>query len=64
MKSYIVRIYRFDGDNPEMAAGLIEDPMSESREKFATFDKMKEILKCFAAGKGKKRKGQGGIYIK
>jgi len=55
MKSYIVRFYRFDGDNPDMATGVIEDPMSDSKEKFATFDEMKELLKCFVAGKGKKR---------
>ncbi len=51
MRSFIVRIYRTDAENQESAVGIIEDPVAEKKERFRTFDEMKEVFKGMVKGK-------------
>lgn len=46
MENYIVRIYRFEKDNPRGLVGIIESVEGERREKraFTNFDDLWEIL--------------------
>ncbi len=40
-KSYIVRIYRYEKDNPAgMLAGIVESPEDGERKPFTTFDEL------------------------
>ncbi len=61
VKSYIVRIYKTEAGNPESAVGIIEDPVTEKKESFQTFDEMKKTFKGMVKGKEfkiKRRKGR------
>lgn len=46
VENYIVRIYRFEKDNPRHLVGIVESVEGEGREKraFTSFDDLWEIL--------------------
>lgn len=46
MENYIVRIYRFEKDNPRHLVGIVESVEGEGREKkaFTSFEDLWEIL--------------------
>ena len=48
MENYIVRIYRFQKDNPRHLVGVVESVEGERREKkaFTNLDDLWEILNC------------------
>lgn len=48
MDTYIVRIYRFQKDNPRSLVGTVESVEANKREKsaFSNVDELWEILNC------------------
>ncbi len=48
MENYIVRIYRFQKDNPRHLVGIVESVEGKRREKraFTNLDDLWEILNC------------------
>ena len=44
MESFIIRLYRFEKDNPRTLVGLVEKPGKERRIAFTTMDELWEIL--------------------
>lgn len=48
MENYIVRIYRFQKDNPRHLVGVVESVEGKKREKraFTNLDDLWEILNC------------------
>lgn len=46
IKNYIIRICRHQHDNPGLLVGVVEDPETEERKTFGTFDELWEILNC------------------
>ncbi len=51
VRSFIVRIYKTEAENQESAVGIVEDPVTEKKERFRTFDEMKEVFKSMVKGK-------------
>lgn len=56
MKTFIVRIYRYDPDNPRLLVGDIEDSRTETREAFKTADDLLKILLMFADAIGEDKR--------
>ena len=44
MKNYIIRIYRYDNDNPKKIVGVVEEPEIEGRKAFTNLDELWGIL--------------------
>lgn len=44
MNSYIVRIYRYEEDDPGMLAGIVESPEHGEKKPFTTFDELSVTL--------------------
>ena len=44
MENFIIRLYRFEKDNPRTLVGLVEKPGKERRIGFTTMDELWEIL--------------------
>lgn len=44
MRNYIVRIYRYENDNPKKIVGVVEEPEIEGRKAFTNLDELWEIL--------------------
>ena len=45
MKTYIIRIYRFENGNPFNLVGVVEEVGVEGRKKFASCEELWSILK-------------------
>jgi len=45
MKTYIVRIYRFEDGNPLNLVGVVEEVGVEGRKKFTNYEELWSILK-------------------
>ncbi len=64
MESYIVRIYRRDGDISEKINGMVEIVSSDIRKSFKTFEELKAIINEETVpertDKSGKRKNRGG----
>ncbi len=45
MKTYIIRIYRFEDGNPFNLAGVVEEVGVEGRKKFTSYQELWSILK-------------------
>ena len=44
MENFIIRLYRFEKDNPRTLVGLVEKPGKKRRIGFTTMDELWEIL--------------------
>ena len=44
MENFIIRLYRFEKDNPRALVGLVEKPGKKERIGFTTMDELWEIL--------------------
>ena len=51
MEDFIVRIYRFEKDNPKSLVGLVEKVGRSGRKGFTNLDELWEILNLSMAGK-------------
>ena len=60
MENYIVRIYRFQKDNPRQLVGIVESVEDEKREKraFTQLDDLWQILNSHGAEDGLQRHGE------
>ncbi len=60
MENYIVRIYRFEKDNPRQVVGIVESVENEGREKraFTNLDDLWEILNSRMSETTPPRQGQ------
>ena len=45
MKTYIIRIYRFEDDSPLNLVGVVEEVGVEGRKKFTSYQELWSILK-------------------
>ena len=45
MKTYIIRIYRFENGNPFNLVGVVEEVGLEGRKKFTSYQELWSILK-------------------
>ena len=50
METYIVRIYRFEKDNPQRFVGTVEEAGIEGKMAFSYFDELWDILSAPKAG--------------
>jgi len=46
VKSYIVRIYREDRENPRSLIGVVEEPGKDGKKAFTNIDELWEIFNC------------------
>jgi hypothetical protein len=61
LENYIVRIYRYDRDNPRNFVGVVEDVNEKEKRAFNTYDDLWEILRSPRRGKEKiKKRGKRG----
>jgi hypothetical protein len=44
LRNYIIRIYRYDNDNPKKIVGVVEEPEIEGRKAFTNLDELWWIL--------------------
>jgi hypothetical protein len=51
LKSYIVRIYRHEKDNPRKLVGTVEEPHLAGKKAFTDLDELWEILNPAAGGR-------------
>lgn len=51
MENFIIRLYRFEKDNPRALVGLVEKPGKKGRIGFTTMDELWEILNSSIGGK-------------
>lgn len=51
VKNYIVRIYRYDRDNPRKLVGIVEQVGAEGERAFRTLDELWNILCLGEKGK-------------
>ena len=54
MEDFIIRLYRFEKDNPRALVGLVEKPGKKERIGFTTMDELWEILNSVIAERGKR----------
>ncbi len=52
----MVELHKTEAENQESAVGIVEDPVTEKKEKFQTFDELKETFKSMVKGKNFKPK--------
>jgi hypothetical protein len=58
MKTYIVRIYHFEKDNPRRFVGTVEEAGNEEKRAFSYFDELWDILSAPKGGfKGERMAG-------
>jgi len=59
MKTYIIRIYRFEDGNPFNLVGLVEEVGVEGRKKFNNYEELWNILKTspFFSEEGEEQRG-------
>lgn len=55
MKTYIVRIYRFEDENPFNLVGVVEEVGVEGRKAFTNYEELWSILKTTSFPSSQKR---------
>ena len=66
MEDFIIRLYRFEKDNPRALVGLVEKPGKRGRIGFTTMDELWEILNSSIGEKVEENRDhdQGGDGLK
>ncbi len=50
MRNFIVRIYRYEKDNPQKIVGVVEEPEIEGKRAFINLDELWGILNPMSRG--------------